>query len=297
MTGRKISTFRLISTVGSRHSTAALVWSVNMTNKPLEKLLVLCPTGHGLKFATETSLDLLTAAGAEKLRSDGNSCVAMHRCRIAWRALQRIEAEPDRWDAVFWLDGDMQATVPWVRELFDLVTLVAACRPKPVDDQVDAEEAKQWTEDDLAAWRRRNAPALVGAYVKRNDPDVMACRYTTPKIPPLKVTVDRGDGPRKYELPAVVSGMGCMMQTREAFVAHCHEAPLIKNWGTDEFGAVCSAGPGKSTDGTWAWSSEDWTYTSWEWQSGRGVYLVRHAIFGHVGESIHYPTADTKIED
>ena len=58
--------------------------------KPLEKMLVLCPTGSGLKYATEGSLDDLCDAGARKLRSDGNSCVAMHRCTIAQKAVNLI---------------------------------------------------------------------------------------------------------------------------------------------------------------------------------------------------------------
>lgn len=270
-----------------------------MIDRPLSGLLILCPTGNGLAYQTENTLDVLTDAGARKLRSDGNSCVAMHRCTMAQRALDVLtKEEPDRYSAVLWLDGDMVATVSHVRELMDLVVLVANCRPKPEGKQLDADKARNWTAAELADWRLRMAPALTGSYVKRNNPSVMAVRHVTPKAPPLNVTVDRGDSKlRSYELPAVVAGMGCLMQTRAAFLAHCSEAVTIENYGNDQFPAICASGPGKGGDGKPAWASEDWTYTSWEWHQGRGVYLVRHALFGHVGITVHYPNAETQIDE
>ena len=217
----------------------------------------------------------------------------MHRCQIAQRALdEKLLRYPDRYSAVFWLDADMEASISQVRELMDLVSLIAECRPQP-------EDAKPLTDmDELKCWQRSMAPALSGAYVKRNDPLVMAARHVTPKVPPLKVSLDRGDSNlRKYELPAIVAGMGCLMQTQEAFVAHCREAVTIENYGQDQFPAICASGPGTGGDGNPAWASEDWTYTSWEWARGRGVYLVRHALFGHERTTVEYPTPETRIDD
>jgi hypothetical protein len=269
---------------------------VSETN-PFDGLLVLCPTLGGLEYETEVSLDGLVRLGAGKLRSSGNSCVAMHRSQIAGAAERRILQEPGAYSTVMWLDGDMVANPTWVRELVELVTLVAKCRPKPFGDHPETMAAKAWNDEDLERWRRTNAPALVGAYVKRNAPQHLALRRVVPPAPPLSVSVDRGDGDvRKYELEAIVSGMGCMVQTVEAFLEHIKESPLIEHAGEHTFPAICGSGPAKAEDGSVAWASEDWMYTSWEWQMGRGVYLVRHALFGHVGKVTHWPAADSLLD-
>jgi hypothetical protein len=265
--------------------------------KPLEGLLILTPTAKGLAFQTEVSLDRLCSAGAEKIRSTGNSCVAMHRCSIAGKALDWMTKEPTRFDSIFWLDGDMEAPLSWVVELRMLVRLIAKARPAPRPGEPEYEQAKDWTADELAAWRDRMAPALSGAYVKRNTPTKLAARHAVPETPAMRLTLDQ-KGPLSksdLELPAVVAGMGCLMQTAGAFLAHCCESPQIELAGR-HFPGITASMPAKSTDGTMAWSSEDWTYTSWEWQQGRRVYLVRHAIFGHLCEEVRYPDGDSLLE-
>ncbi|HUX77919.1 MAG TPA: hypothetical protein VMY40_14905 [Anaerolineae bacterium] len=222
----------------------------------------------------------------------------MHRSELAGKAEQYLRQDPLGCDAVLWLDGDMVSSPNWVRELYELVALVAKARPAPFGDHPDAAAAQSWTAEQVQAWKRENAPALCGAYVKRNLPTHMALRRVFPSVPDLEVEVQRETGRfEKYSLPAVVSGMGCMMQTREAFLVHCSEAPRIEQGAAPDFPAICASGPGQSADGSVCWASEDWMYTSWEWQRGRGVYLVRHALFGHVCPVVRYPTADTILED
>lgn len=266
--------------------------------KPLEHLMILIPTAHGLSWETEQSLDSLCWAGATKLRSDGVSCVALHRCLLAGEAERRLR-ENERFTTVLWLDGDMVASLLWVRELLELVGQVAECRPLPSGDEPEAQAARDWSDEQARDWRRRNAPALSGAYVKRNRPSVYAARQCNPPVPPLILDLEARthSRPMHVELPAIVAGMGCLCQTREAFLEHCAESPRIKASDGTSFPGICGAGPGRDLAGAVAWGSEDWTYTSWEWQMGRGVYLVRHAIFGHVGTTIHRPTAATVLDE
>lgn len=256
--------------------------------KQLEGLLVLTPTLRGLDYLTEVTIDALTEAGARKCRSNGNSDVGMHRCQVAARAAKLLEQHPDL-HTILWLDGDMVATVDTVAALVQLTNMVAACRPLPEDGGVG--------EDVVDQWRRTMAPAVSGAYVKRNDPKHYALRQVYPPIPPLTVTTELADGSLEVrQLPAIVSGMGCLCQTREAFLAHVAEAPIMGEGDENAFPAITGSGPGRATDGATAWGSEDWVYTSWEWQRERGVYLAQHLHFGHAGQVVFWPQPDTELE-
>lgn len=262
------------------------------TEKLLSHLLVLTPTAAGLVPETEVTIDNLVDAGARKVRSSGNSCVAMHRCQVAGKARTILHADPSL-HVVLWLDGDMVVTTRTVEQLVELTLNVAGARPLP-DDISEA------TDPTLARmWRLRNAPAMSGSYVKRNAPEAYAARMTTPHLLPLIVM--ETDGPAghasRHMLQAVVAGMGALCQTREAFLEHCAEAHDITNRDGTGFPGITASGPAKDTQGDWAWGSEDYAYCSWEWQRGRGVYLAQHLPFGHVRQSVAWPTEQTVLEE
>jgi hypothetical protein len=246
---------------------------------------------------TEVTLDSLVAAGATKLRMNGNSCVAMHRSQIAGKA-ETILAEHPELTTVLWLDGDMVATVETVAELGRLTNQIAESRPLPDELAEQYELDKPQGEQTARLWRRTMGPAISGAYVKRNAPKEFALAACVPHEPPLTIDRPRGDGElERLELPAIVSGMGCLCQTREAFLSHVAEAPVMAPNTSRQFPAVCASGPGRAADGAVAWGSEDWTFCSWEWQRGRGVYLARHCPFGHIGESVFWPDSTTLFVD
>jgi len=258
-------------------------------DKRLAGLLVLCPTRDGLEFQTEVSIDQLEDAGARKVRSSGNSDVAMHRCQAAGAAEAQLKADSTL-NTIMWLDGDMVAPVEVVHSMMQLVHHLARQRPHPEGDAVDPIE--------LEVWREKNAPALSGAYVKRNHPEFFALAKANPPIPPLTIGVigRNGKPAGKVSLPAIVSGMGCLFQTAQAFLEHCQEAPRITSYdGESTFPAITASGPGKNVNDEVTWGSEDWTYTSWEWQAGRGVYLSQENRFGHICKSVQWPTDATKF--
>ncbi len=252
----------------------------------LEGLLILTPTRAGLTFHTEVTLDMLCSHGAEKIRTDGNSDIALHRCEIASQARERIQESPGRYHSILWLDGDMLVTPSTVRQLSRLTLFTALQRPvapevqgKPVSEQ--------------KVWRLKNGPAISGAYVRRNDPAVYAMASCNPPVTPLKIRMVIDGETLDYELPGVISGMGALCQTALAFLQHCEEAPDIDRADGKTFPAICASGPGKDVNDKVSWGSEDWTYGSWEWQMGRGVYAATTLRFGHVGQTVFWPDERT----
>ena len=260
-----------------------------MNTKPLEGLLVLCITHNGLSFETEATIDRLTEAGASKIRTNGNSDVALHRCQIAGAARDLLVSDTGRFHSVLWLDGDMMVDVVTVRELFRLTLFTATQRPIPPELR-----GKPLT--DQAMYRLKNAPAISGAYVKRNDPAHYAMAPCIPPIEPLVIHMQEpGEAERVYSMPGVVSGLGALCQTAMAFLEHCKEAPAIKQTEGTTFPAICASGPGKNAEGEIAWGSEDWTYGSWEWQQGRGVFLATELRFGHLAQRVQWPDEKTSF--
>lgn len=229
----------------------------------LDDLLILCPTGHHLEHRTEETIDLLTACGARKLRSNGVSDVTLHRCRVATRAGRMLLDDPTL-QHVLWIDGDMVIPFGVVQRLIALSDTMPAA-------SFSAGYCKRGSQKEFAAVRVKGEPTL-----------------TLPNV----------CTPGERCLPALV-GMGCLMTSRDSFLAHLDEAQVLGDPAADvpkfsSIRAATASGPGRSSYDPWlAWGSEDWTWCSWEWQHGRPVYLCPYLLVGHISEMVLWPDSGT----
>jgi hypothetical protein len=107
----------------------------------LKRTLVLCPVYDRPTLPTGEMLNLLQDCGAHVHINRGVSDVALHRCIITHQALRIINADPDRFDTVFWLDGDMTAPTVSVAALCKLALEVDACVNGLASKKTDA---KAW---------------------------------------------------------------------------------------------------------------------------------------------------------
>lgn len=93
----------------------------------LKRTLVLCPVYDRPTLPTEALLDLLKRCDATVHVNRGVSDVALHRNIIARQALDLIDENPDKFDHVFWIDGDMTGSPMHVAALCKLAFEADAC--------------------------------------------------------------------------------------------------------------------------------------------------------------------------
>lgn len=171
---------------------------------------------------------------------------------------------------VLWLDGDMAAGIGHVQRLTDCLSEITA--------KLDRD--------------RSTAPALSARYVRRADPRLLAAKRL-PVANPAKMDVEV-DG---VLYRACYAGMGFLLQTLEAFRMHLEEAERVGWHVAGHFPAICSSMPVREgPNNLLVWSSEDWTYSAWEWKAGRGVYLAPVDV-GHVASHVAWPGRDLDLTE
>lgn len=104
-----------------------------------KRTLILSPVYDRPEVLTEDLLARLEQMGARVRVSRGISDIALHRNLMAATAYEILIADPDAYDTVFWLDGDMDATPTHVLALCHLAnelgTAVCGMACSRVDDK------------------------------------------------------------------------------------------------------------------------------------------------------------------
>ena len=114
----------------------------------LKRTLVLCPVYDRPTLPTEMLLKLLQDSGAAIHVNRGISDIALHRNVITRQALDLIDQNPDKFDSIFWLDGDMTASPLHVAALCKLAREADACVNGLCSRKTDA---KAWCLQQVAA--------------------------------------------------------------------------------------------------------------------------------------------------
>jgi len=247
----------------------------------LSNVLILCAPYAGIQHLTQIALAQFQACGAAIQTGKASADVSLTRCLQALQAHKLLRARPDlEW--VFWLDADMTASV---EGLFLLIAYSIAMR-----------EALDFGPDLY--------PSLSGCYVNRHSEtgrDISA--FALKHAEPVEITLpdDMGAGP---VIPALC-GLGCFLQHRDAFIAHCESSTWFTHKGgqgenaivrvpqvccsriihASEYAQLIDCSP---DDDVWYWSGEDFDYCIRELESGRLVY-VAPVIFGHLSEIVLVP--------
>jgi len=230
----------------------------------LSNILVMCAPNGSMPNDTHQSLQKLQAARAVIQDGGAQTDVTLTRCIQAATALKVLKDKPEI-EWIFWLDHDM------------------VCEPSAIESLVE------WS-------ILLDYPSLSGVYVNRHNrqPGVAAYKLHNQSVINLQG--------RKF-IPAL-TGMGCFLQHRDTFIAHCNESkqfhyPIYGNI----LPAVC-----ESRLATWIeyasylnmyedktalyWIAEDFSYTLREIKAGRKVFVAPVA-FGHVASTILWPDKNT----
>jgi hypothetical protein len=228
-----------------------------MNAPQLEELLVSCPapgarpTGICIDY-----IERLRAAGVTVQLGDGMTDISLIRCVQAekmYLALQKHE----QYRYVMWLDSDMGTSIECTRALLE------ACAV--------ANETRQCS--------------VSGAYVNRHRREKYElAAYAIKGHPSLDVALPESQ--RNYKLIPALTGLGCLIQPREAFMAHCDESdhfaypdleqlvPSVTNSRpihASELGQYIDL---DTTIDQFFWHGEDFEYCIRELEMGRLVYVA-----------------------
>jgi hypothetical protein len=195
--------------------------------------------------------------------------VALTRNNQAGLAVKMLESNPEL-DWVLWVDSDMSSSIDSVRLMMTVAVSLA---------QVDS-----------------YVPNVSGSYVNRHDVAgvsrmaAFAVRGAETSTVVLETT--RADLPSELSVVPALTGMGCLLQHRNSFLAHCLESewfvypappnivpcvcqPHVAH--ASELGQYLEMKP---NDENLYWVAEDFDYCQREFDMGRVVYVAPIA-FGH----------------
>lgn len=233
-------------------------------------LLVLCcsqgsPTYNCYKFLSE-----LKEQGATVQLIQRTSDVALTRNNQAALAYKLLDEKPDI-DWVLWLDWDMSAATD------SILYMMAAAIAMSGDSYI---------------------PSISGSYINRHLIDgrsemaAFAVKGSEPISVNLDVEREGGNLPSSLNCMPALTGMGCLLQHRTSFVAHCLESEwFVYPKPPNKIPCVCQAHLSHASevalylelepnDDNVYWIAEDFDYCMRELDGGRLVYVVPIA-FGH----------------
>lgn len=234
-------------------------------------LVLLAPYGSE-KPSTAAFVSELQAEGACILKTQAKAEVSLTRNVLAGHACDALRSLPNlHW--VFWLDQDITGTVGGVLQLIELSSHI------------------------MQLSTGLGYPTMSGMYVNRYvTPRILAC-HALRGMDRLRID-DLGEHP--LDCVPALCGMGCLLQHRSTFLAHCDESPHFLFPTRDTIvPEVCSSHRIHSSeiakylpidpelDAYW-WQSEDFDYCAREFEQGRLVFAAPVA-FGHETESILWP--------
>lgn len=249
-------------------------------------VLVLCAPPSGVPSpACFNYVQQLHALGALVQFSACYAEVSLTRSVQAAAAMKTLEKHPKlRW--VFWLDWDMCSNQA------ALETLIMASE-------------RLWE----MGGENSQFPTVCGAYVNRHDVRqgglTRLAAHAVFTASPIEFDVpDIEHGSIVLHATMALCGMGCLLQSRDCFVAHYNESPeFCYPNETVVVREVCSSGrvhvselaefvAVDASKDLFYWSNEDFDYTSRELSHGRPVYLV-NVPFGHEFMQVALPDART----
>jgi len=256
----------------------------------LENVLVLCAPRGLMPVDTHQSLQKLQAARAVIQDGGSQTDVTLTRCIQAATAFKMLKERPSlEW--VFWFDQDMVCEPSSVEALRDFSIRLSDSGLQAPDSELQQE--------------KKSYPSLSGVYVNRHrqEPSVAATKLKNEDVVVLNSPHAGASRPEPMFVPAL-TGMGCLLQHRTSFIAHCNESlqfhyPVYGNL----LPQICESrlatkgeyDPYIDTIGdveTLYWMHEDFSYTLREIKAGRRVF-VAPVPFGHIVSSVLWPDSKT----
>lgn len=226
--------------------------NVEDAHELLKSVLVLCPVYSQPNVPTGLLIELLRGLGAKVRITRGISDIATARNLAAAGAHEEL-LKNDRFEVVFWLDGDMTASPMHIAA--------------------------------LSALALEHDAAIAGFCCQRTDNRRWAAkRMPGDPVTGLPRTPKDGEGP--LELIPVYSGMACLAVPTRQFLAVCNAAPWFTLKGCQRAPAICQSRI--LDDGSWV--SEDIWHAMQLWKEG-GIYLAP-IVFGHLTEVAVTPAVD-----
>lgn len=243
----------------------------------LENVLVLCAPFGPLARSTRQMLDDLSGEGATIQEAQAQAEVSLTRCVQATAAYNFLDKKP-RLDWVFWLDHDIVAGPHAVKMLIDyaLILQEQSSLPQPIP------------------------PSLSGCYVNRHNHPPRIAAYKLQRAD----VINFGVGDANVNMVPALTGMGCFLQHRRAFMAHCEEARGFMFPDPDHVTSeVCTSHLIHASElaqfldvdagsDCWHWLAEDFDYCIRELEAGRLVYMAP-VVFGHLDSVVLMPDART----
>lgn len=237
--------------------------------KTLEHVLVLCAP---LASPTSNCLDFLMAmreAGATVAMASATADAACTRNNQAAQGMLALKSNPElHW--VFWCDWDMSAGIDSVAMMIDISTTL----------QYDS----------------MPFPSISGSYINRHAKDGSSelAAFALKGGPITPVEIELRNSERKHSMNCIpaLTGMGCLLQHADAFLAHCDESEMLTYPKKGQsIPCVCQAHVAhaselgqylelEAADEDLYWLAEDFDYCTRELDAGRLVYVAPIA-FGH----------------
>ncbi len=255
-------------------------------------LVLIAPHGN---IPTDTLQSLLKLQAARAVIQNGGSQtdVTLTRCVQAGTAFKILkERQSIEW--VFWLDHDM------------------VCEPESVYRLVEYSKIlhKELNRLSTIDYRLSSYPSLSGIYINRHRqvPSVAAWKLKNEDVITLNSTIEREpkatESTIDHRFVPALTGMGCLLQHRNAFMAHCDESiqfnyPLYGNL----LPQVCESRLASQAEfapyvdihddvKALYWMNEDFSYTLREIKNGRRVFIAP-VPFGHISKTILWPDEKT----
>jgi hypothetical protein len=246
-------------------------------NGLLSNLLVLLAPYGTERASTAQFVSQLQAQGAQILKTQAKAEVSLTRNVLAASACDVLRQAPDvQW--LFWLDQDVSGEVGNVVAMIRLAELISNSA------------------------RGIGFPTLSGVYVNRYTvPPRLAC-HAIRNCEPVDVASDEFEHP--IRLTPALCGMGCLLQHRSTFLAHCDEAPHFVFMTRDNLiPEVCSSHRIHASElakylhvdaaqDLYYWQSEDFDYCAREFEVGRLV-MTCPFTFGHECNKVLWPDSET----
>lgn len=222
----------------------------------IPKTLVLCAAPNGVP--TKGCLDflqLMMCAGATVQLGQCATDVTLTRCLQAADAYDMLRRRDDL-QYVLWVDSDMHTTLASVALMLNIVQ---SEQRADVDCNVSGAYRNRHRSNQLAAWAIKGEPGA-------------------------QAFVHEVDETTSVELVPALTGMGCLLQTRNAFVSHCHESEHMCYPTIDTMiPVVCQSHPIHASElaqyidvnanqDLLYWQGEDFDYCAREFDAGRPVY-------------------------